>query len=121
MRHRKKLSKLSRPTDQRLAMLKSLARELLIHKRITTTYRRAEAASKTIEKIVALAKKGDLNSRRSALRILPDKRVIKKFFEEAKNIFKERTSGFTRIVKCGLRRGDAAERAIIELTEIPEK
>lgn len=121
MRHGKKLKKLSRPTDQRLAILKGLCRSLLIHKRITTTFKRAKAAQRMVEKLVMLAKRGDLSCRRLALKTLPDKPVIKKLFEEAKNLFKERTSGFTRVIKCRFRRGDGALSAILELVEKSEK
>jgi large subunit ribosomal protein L17 len=121
MRHGKKLIKLARPTDQRLALLRSLSRELLIQKRISTTAIRAKATQGYVEQIIMLARRGDLNARRHALRLLPDRPVIKQLFLEAQTLWKERTSGFTRVVKSGWRRGDAAPRVFLELVEKPEK
>jgi large subunit ribosomal protein L17 len=117
MRHGKKLAKLARPTDQRLAMLKSLTRELIIHKRIMTTLKRAQAAQFLAEKIIALARRGGLAAQKLALRILPDKTLIKNIFKEFPKIYQNRSSGFTRVVRCGRRLGDAAQRVILELVE----
>ena len=117
MRHRKGNKKLSRPTDQRLALLKSLVRSLLIHKRIETTETRAKEAKKMADKLITLAKEGSLHSRRQALKLIPDADVISLTFKTVSEQTKERSGGYTRLIKVGHRRGDAAPVSILELVD----
>jgi len=115
MRHKKGIKKLSRPTDQRLALIKSLTGSLIKNKKIKTTYDRAKETSKMVSRVITLAKKGDLYSRRRALSVIIDKEIIKELFNISKERFGNRNGGYTRITKIGQRRGDAAEMALIEL------
>jgi large subunit ribosomal protein L17 len=107
--------KLSRPTDQRIALLRSLVRALFIYKKIETTDLRAKEARRMAEKLITLAKKGDLQSRRAALSVLPDKPVVAELFNEIAKKYEKKTSGFTRITKIKFRRGDAAQISLLEL------
>ena len=117
MRHRDGRKKLGRPTDQRLAMLRSIVLSLFTYKIIETTDDRAKAARRIAEKVITLAKKGDLHSRRLALRILPKNEIIKDIFANIVNKYTERKGGYTRITKIGLRKGDAATISRLELVE----
>lgn len=107
--------KLGRPTDHRLAMLRNLVTSLLREGRIKTTNTRAKEARRLAEKMITLAKKGDLHSRRQVMAFVYDETVVKQLFEETAPKYKERNGGYTRILKLGPRRGDAAEMVIIEL------
>lgn len=115
MRHRKGNKKLSRATDQRLAMLRSIVSELLKHGRIEVTLTRGKQAARMADGVIELAKRGDLFSRRRAAIIVQNKSILKKVFAEAKARFGERKGGYTRLTKTGFRRGDAAPVAMLEL------
>lgn len=117
MRHQRGNKKLGKPTDQRLALLKSLVQSLFIHNRIETTDTRAKEARRMAEQIITLGKKGDLHSRRQALRILPHKDVIKNVFDNIAQKVQKRDGGYTRIVKLGFRKGDGAPVSMLELVE----
>lgn len=107
--------KLRRPTDQRMAMLRNLTTNLLKHGRIVTTEARAKETRKFAEKMITLAKRGDLHARRQALAFIYDETVVKNLFDEIAPKYADRQGGYTRIIKIGPRRGDAAPMAIIEL------
>ncbi|WP_350354083.1 50S ribosomal protein L17 [Thermoanaerobacterium sp. RBIITD] len=107
--------KLGRPHDQRRAMLRNLTTSFLNYGRMETTETRAKEVKSIAEKMITLAKKGDLHSRRQALAYLTDETVVKKLFDEIAPKYSERNGGYTRILKLGPRRGDAAPLAIIEL------
>lgn len=107
--------KLGRPTDQRMAMLKSLVTNFFKTGKIETTYTRAKETQSIAEKMITLAKRGDLHARRQALEFILEEDVVKKLFEETAKNYAEREGGYTRIYKLGPRRGDAAELAILEL------
>lgn len=107
--------KLRRPTDQRMAMLRNLTTSLLKHGRIMTTEARAKETRKFAEKMITLAKRGDLHARRQALAFIYDETVVKNLFDEIAPRYADRQGGYTRIIKVGPRRGDAAPMAIIEL------
>lgn len=107
--------KLGRPTSHRLHMLRNLTTSLLREEEIITTLTRAKETRRMAEKMITLAKKGDLHSRREALRVVYDKEVVKKLFDELGPKYQDRKGGYTRILKMGPRRGDGAERAIIQL------
>ena len=115
MRHRCRVPQLGKPADQRRALLRSLATELIRHGRITTTKIRAKAVRSHVEKMITLAKDGSLASRRQALGYLYDKQLVHSLFEGAKDRYGDRNGGYTRILRTVPRRGDNAEMAIIEL------
>ncbi len=140
MRHRVPGNRLSRPYDQRKALLRSLATELLRHDEIITTLAKAKALRSEAEKLITLAKKGQvvdreavakkakegdaesakqiaksLHCRRQVAAYLYDNDVVKKVFDETAPRYKERSGGYTRIIRAGFRRGDATEMAIIQL------
>ena len=107
--------KFSRPIDQRIAMLKNLTTSLLENGRIETTVAKAKEVRSTAEKMITLGKQNTLHSRRNALTYITKEDVVKKLFDEIAPKYADRQGGYTRIVKIGPRRGDAAEMAIIEL------
>ncbi|MBO7208265.1 MAG: 50S ribosomal protein L17 [Clostridia bacterium] len=107
--------KFSRPTDQRVAMLKNLTTSLLENGKIETTVAKAKEVRSTAEKMITLGKENTLHSRRNALTFITKEDVVKKLFDEIAPKYADRQGGYTRIIKIGPRRGDAAEMAIIEL------
>ena len=109
------LRKLGRPTDHRLAMLRNLVTSLLREGRIETTLTRAKETRRMAERMITLGKRGDLHSRRLALAYIYDEDVVTKLFNEIAPKYADRNGGYTRIIKVGPRRGDGAEKAIIEL------
>ena len=109
------LRKLGRPTDQREAMLRSLVTNFLKHGRIETTFHRAKKTKNIAEKMITLAKRGDLHARRQVLSYVHEEEVVKDLFDNIAPKYAERNGGYTRIYKAGPRRGDGAERAILEL------
>ncbi|MEW6496007.1 MAG: 50S ribosomal protein L17 [Cyanobacteriota bacterium] len=115
MRHQCRVSKLGKPADQRKALLRSLATEVIRHGRITTTKVRAKAVRAEVERMITLAKDGSLSSRRQALGYLYDKQLVHALFEGVKDRYGDRNGGYTRILRTVPRRGDNAEMAIIEL------
>jgi large subunit ribosomal protein L17 len=115
MRHRCRVKKLGKPTDQRRALLRSLTTELIRHGRITTTLIRAKALRSEVDKMITLAKDGSLASRRAALGYIYDKDLVHALFEQAPTRYGNRNGGYTRILHTVPRRGDNAEMAIIEL------
>lgn len=117
MRHQKGNKKLGKPTDQRLALLKSLVIALFTFNRIKTTDTRAKAARRMAEKLITLGKDNTLHSRRLALKTIRHKDIIKNVFENVAPKYKDRNGGFTRIIKVGNRRGDGAQVSILELVE----
>ncbi len=118
MRHRVKKKHFDRTKEQRLALYRSLARALIMEERIETSLQRAKAVKPLVERLITLGKKGDLTSRRLALKILPDKKAVRKLFEDIAPRFEGRQGGYTRIVKLPeRRRGDGCELAILELVE----
>jgi len=115
MRHRCRVPKLGRPTDQRRALLRSLTTELIRHGRITTTKTRAKAVQSEAERMITLAKDGSLAARRRALGYLYDKQLVHFLFDGAQERYGSRNGGYTRVLRTIRRRGDNAEMAIIEL------
>ena len=118
MRHRVAGRRLGRPTDQRLALLRSLMRELFIHGKVETTLPKAKEASRMAEKILRRAKIDSLHSRRMVRRLVPDENLIHSLFTEIAERFAEREGGFTQIIpKSFRRRGDGSTLAILKLTD----
>jgi large subunit ribosomal protein L17 len=113
--HRVAGRKLSRYRDQRVALLRGLVSELIIHERITTTLAKAKETRVMAEKLITHGKKSSLHHRRLALAQVPNSRVVKKVFDDVAVRYAERPGGYTRILKLGPRNGDSAEMAIIEL------
>lgn len=110
-----KLRKLGRPTDQRKAMLRNLVTSFLRTGRIETTVTRAKETQRMAEKMITLAKRGDLHARRQVLAYVYDETVVKNLFEEIGPKYADRNGGYTRVLKMGPRRGDGAEIALLEL------
>lgn len=115
MRHRIAGRKLSRPTDQRLAMFRGQVTDLLRYEKLRTTEAKAKEVRPLAERIITLGKEGSLHSRRQALRFVTDTSVVRKVFEEIGPRYADRHGGYTRIVKLGPRRGDGALMAQLEL------
>ncbi len=108
-------AKLGRNTGHRKAMLRNLVTALFRDERITTTETRAKEVKRIAEKMVTLAKRGDLAARRQALEYIYEERVVRKLFDTYGPKYAERQGGYTRIVKLGYRRGDAAQLALLEM------
>lgn len=113
---------LNRNSSQRKALFKGLVTQVLQHERIETTEAKAKAVRGDIEKIITLAKRGDVHSRRLVIKTVADKKVVEKLFDTIGPRYKDRNGGYTRIIKLGQRHGDAAEMVLLELVdrEIPE-
>jgi large subunit ribosomal protein L17 len=114
MRHLKRTAKLGRTSEHRNAMLANLVCSLIEHKRVTTSLAKAKAARSVAEKMVTLGKKGTVHSRRLAVARLHQENAAKILFKEIVPAFKDRRSGYTRIIKLGQRIGDASQSAILE-------
>jgi large subunit ribosomal protein L17 len=121
MRHRKAGVKLNRTTSHRQAMFRNMVTSLLKHERIRTTDVKAKELRRWADKIITLAKRGDLHARRQVLAIVREKDVAHKLFAEAQERFGNINGGYTRIVKIGVRAGDAAPISLVELISLTEK
>ena len=113
--HRIAGKKLGRPKDQRRALLRSLVTQVISHERITTTEAKAWETKRLVERLITHGKKGTLHHRRLAIAKVPNKAVIKKVFDDLAPRYASRQGGYTRIIKLGPRKGDAALMALIEL------
>jgi len=117
MRHRKDHRKLGRATDQRIALMRSQVDSLLRHNRIRTTLQKAKESQRMAEKLITLAKRGDLAARRQVLRRVRDRDLVKYLFDEIAPRYAGRDGGYTRVIKAGNRAGDNAQMAILELAD----
>ncbi len=120
MRHQKTRHKLSRSASHRRSLLRNLAKEVIDHERIKTTEAKAKAVKPEVEKLITLAKRGDLHARRQAYAALAGhgsdrKAIVHKLFEEVAPRYAERPGGYTRILKLGPRRSDQSEMVFLEL------
>jgi large subunit ribosomal protein L17 len=115
MRHLVKGRKLRRTTSHRKALLRNLVTSFMEKERLKTTLAKAKEARPLAEKMITLAKKNTLHTKRQALRFLTKEKAVKKLFEEIGPRFSERPGGYTRIVKLGPRMGDGAQMAMFEL------
>ena len=116
MRHQKAKGKLSRDSAHRKALMMNLSKEIIEHERIETTAAKAKAVKPEVEKLITLAKRGDLHARRQALSALgQDKFAVYKLFDEIAPRYTERNGGYTRILKLGPRRSDSTEMVFLEL------
>src|SRR5215210_209551 len=119
MRHQKKTVKLGRTAEHRKSLLANQVCSLIEHQRIKTTLAKAKAVRPLAEKMVTLGKKGSLHARRTALAVLRQKGAVKKLFEDIAPRSATRNGGYTRIVKLGARKSDAAPVAFIEWVDAP--
>ena len=117
MRHGKKFNHLGRKVGHRKAMLSNMANSLIEHKRIETTVAKAKALQKFVEPIITKAKTDNTHSRRNVFRYLKNKHAVTTLFNEVANKVGDRKGGYTRIIKTGVRLGDNAELALIELVD----
>src|SRR5690348_8259274 len=116
VRHQRNRYQLSRDASHRKALLMNLSKEVIAHERIRTTEAKAKAVKPELEKLITLAKRGDLHARRQALSALgQDKFMVYKLFEEIAPRYSERAGGYSRILKLGPRRSDSTEMVLLEL------
>src|SRR5450631_1302200 len=117
MRHNKSGRRLGRKTSHREAMFRNMVTSLLNHEKITTTDAKAKEIRSVAEKMITLGKRGDLHSLRQAASYIREKSIVTKLFSTIAPRYKDRPGGYTRIVKLGIRQGDAAPVSLIELVE----
>lgn len=117
MRHKMSGRKLNRTSSHRKAMFANLATQLLMHEQIKTTLPKAKDLRSVIEPLITKARQDTVAARREVLKTIRDKDVVHKLFTEIAPRFANRPGGYTRVLKAGFRKGDAADMAIIELTE----
>lgn len=115
MRHRKSGRQLSRNSAHRWALMRNMITALLREEKIRTTDPKAKELRRWADRVITLGKRGSLHARRQALGIVQDKAVVRKLFDTIALRFKDRPGGYTRIIKLGIRRGDAAQMSLIEL------
>ena len=121
MRHHKSGRKLNRNSSHRKAMFSNMTNSLFDHEIIKTTLPKAKELRRVAEPLITMAKKDSVANRRSAFSSLRDKEMVGKLFNELAPRYKDRPGGYTRIMKCGFRSGDAAPMAYIELVDRPEE
>lgn len=117
MRHKVSGVKLNRTSSHRKAMFRNMVTSLFKHGQIKTTVVKAKELRRWADKMVTLAKRGDLHARRQALAVIREKEVVHKLFDEAQEKFGSRNGGYTRILKLGNRKSDGAPMAVISLCE----
>ena len=117
MRHRKRRTRLGRQSAHRIASLANIAKSVLERQRIKTTHAKAKEGRRLVEKLITIAKDDSLAARRRAFRVLRDKTLVRKLFKEIVPLFKDRSSGYTRIIPFNFRKGDGASIVFLELTE----
>jgi large subunit ribosomal protein L17 len=120
MRHRKSGRKLGRTSSHREAMFRNMVTSLFEHERIVTTTPKAKEARRIADKMITLAKRGDLHAKRQAMSYIRSKDVVAKLFDVIQLQFVDRNGGYTRIIQTGVRQGDAAAMAILELVGYQE-
>jgi large subunit ribosomal protein L17 len=117
MRHGVSGRKLGVTSSHRIAMLRSMATSLIKHEQITTTLPKAKELRPYVERIITLGKRGDLHARRQAYAQIRDEKVVEKLFTTIAERYKGRDGGYTRVLKAGIRYGDAATMGVIELVD----
>jgi large subunit ribosomal protein L17 len=121
MRHQKKVKKLSRVKPHREAMMGNMVTSLFACRMIQTTETKAKELRRIADRLISVAKEDTLAARRQVAKTVKDKKIIKKLFTEIVPQFKDRPSGFSRVIKLGFRRGDSAMVSVVELlTEKPK-
>ncbi|HYC21970.1 MAG TPA: 50S ribosomal protein L17 [Candidatus Bathyarchaeia archaeon] len=121
MRHLKAGRKLGRSSSHRSSLYRNLVAELMTHDRIRTTDQKAKEVRRFADRMVTLGKDGTLAARRRALAFIRDRKAVKRLFDDVAKRFADRHGGYTRIVKLGVRHGDAASLSMIELTGTSEE
>ena len=117
MRHGNSGRKLNRTASHRKAMFANMATSLLKHEQIVTTLPKAKDLRRVVDRLITLGKRGDLHARRQAASVVREDKVVSKLFDELAERYKERSGGYTRVLKAGFRRGDMAPVAVIELVD----
>jgi large subunit ribosomal protein L17 len=117
MRHRRTVDKIGMPKSHRDSVMANLTNALILNSRVDTTLARAKAGQRFAERVITLARRGDLHARRIVFSRLRDKTAVDRLFEEIGPKFEGRTGGYTRVIKLGPRRGDGAEIARLLLVE----
>ena len=120
MRHKLAHRKLTRPASHRKAMLATMAASLIEHEQIVTTLPKAKEMKPFMDKLITLAKRGDLHARRLAVARIRNKDAVAKLFDALGERYSERNGGYTRVLKAGFRHGDNAPMAVIELVDRDE-
>jgi len=120
MRHRKSGRRLGRTGSHKKAMCRNMVTSVFEHERIVTTTPKAKEVRKVVDKMITLAKRGDLHAKRQAMSFIQSRDVVAKLFDEISGQFADRNGGYTRIIQTGQRRGDAAPMAILELVTYSE-
>jgi large subunit ribosomal protein L17 len=120
MRHRKDGYKLGRLTQHRWALFRNLLTGLFRHERIETTEAKAKAVRGLADHVITLAKRENLHARRQVLSLVPDTEVVGRIFDTIVARFGDRNGGYTRIIRAGVRRGDAAPMVLLELVDRPD-
>ena len=115
MRHGKRVKKLGRTKSHRRAMLANMAASLFMYRMIETTEAKAKEVKKLAEKLITLAKRGDLHAHRQVYDVIRDRKLVKKIFDEIAPKFNDREGGYTRVVRLGVRKGDGAPVSVVEL------
>ena len=116
MRHKKAGVKLGRTSAHRNAMFRNMVTSLFKNEKVKTTDVKAKELRRWADKMITLAKRGDLHARRQAMAVIMEKEIVHKLFEEAPERFGSKEGGYTRITKVGFRAGDAAPMAVVEFT-----
>ena len=117
MRHRRSGRKLNRSPSHRKALFANMASALVKHEQIVTTLPKAKELRRVVDRLITLAKRGDLHARRQAISNMRDKAMVAKLFETLGPRYQERNGGYTRVLKAGFRYGDSAPMAVIELVD----
>ena len=115
MRHGKKVKKLGRTKSHRKAMLANMAASLFMYHMIKTTEAKAKEVRRLAERLITLAKRGDLHAHRQVYDVIKDRKLVKKIFDEIAPKFEDREGGYTRVGKLGVRKGDGAPLSVVEL------
>ena len=118
MRHRNRVAKLGKTASHRKAMFNNMVTSLFIYEKIATTEPKAKELVKLVARLITFAKQGNLHARRQVLAYINNKKVVKKLFDTLAPRFENRQGGYTRIIKTGIRKGDGALMAVVEL--LPE-
>ena len=119
MRHAKRNQRLSKPTDQRSALVHQLVKGLIVHGRVTTTFARAKEVQRVADRLVTWGKDGSVHSRRQAFRILQNRTLVKQLFADIAPVFVDVSGGYTRVTRLAFRRGDGAQTALLSFSRLP--
>ena len=119
MRHATRNQRLSRPSEHREALLKSLVKSLIAHGQVKTTHARAKEAQRLADRLVSLGKEGSIHARRRAFRTLQDRTLVKQLFAEIAPRFVDTPGGYTRVTRLSFRNGDGAAQSLLAFSRLP--